>query len=262
MKNEIATNPAYRKVVAALSDCEERYEGLVKSIDGTDDSRLASTLATLKHEIELRRDLEVQLLTAVEAERQRIGQDLHDDLCQRLGAAALLVGSVAERVAALDQKLGEELAKVPQVITGAIESCRSLARGLHPVTLAGEGLPAALQELAARVPGNVKFSWPHSKRLDFEPMVALHLYRIAEEAVGNAVKHAAAASITIGLAITAGRAVLEIGDDGKGFGEKLKTKGMGLQNMRYRANVIGGQLTVEAGKSGGTCVRCTLPVRN
>jgi len=261
MKNEIATNPAYRKVVAALSDCEERYEGLAKSIDGTDDSRLASTVAALKREIELRRGLEVELLTAVEAERQRIGQDLHDDLCQQLGAAALLVGSVAERVSALDQKLGEKVAKVPQVITDAIESCRNLARGLHPVTLAAEGLPAALQELAARVPGHVKFTWPHSKRIEFEPMVALHLYRIAEEAVGNAVKHAVAKTITIGLAIIGGRPILEIADDGKGCAEKLKTKGMGLQNMRYRANLIGGQLTVEGRKRGGTCVRCTLPVR-
>src|ERR1700730_14906131 len=117
MKNEIATNPAYRKVVAALSDCEERYEGLVKSTDGTNDSRLASTVATLKREIELRRGLEVELLTAVEAERQRIGQDLHDDLCQRLGAAALLGGSVVGGVSALDQKLGEKVAKVPQLIT-------------------------------------------------------------------------------------------------------------------------------------------------
>src|ERR1700730_6787114 len=134
MKNEIATNPAYRKVVAALSDCEERYEGLVKSTDGTNDSRLASTVATLKREIALRRDLEVELLTAVEAERQRIGQDLHDDLCQRLGAAALLAGSIASGVTALDQKLGARAAQVPQAITDAIQACRNLARGLHPVT--------------------------------------------------------------------------------------------------------------------------------
>jgi two-component system sensor kinase FixL len=260
MKNEIATQPAYRKVVAALSDCEERYAGVVKSMDAGNDSRLAATVTALRREIELRRGLEVELLTAVEAERQRIGQDLHDDLCQQLGAAALLVGSVTERVRALDQKLGEKVAKVPQLITDAIEACRNLARGLHPLTLKEAGLPAALQELAARVPADVKFSWPQSERIDFEPMVALHLYRIVEEAVANAVKHAGAKSITIELAIIAGRPVLEIGDDGKGVG-KLKTKGMGLPNMRYRANVVGGELTVEERKGGGTCVRCTLPVR-
>ena len=92
-------------------------------------------------------------------------------------------------------------------------------------------------------------------------MVALHLYRIAEEAVGNAVKHAKVKSITIGLAILGGRPVLEIADDGKGIGQKLKTEGMGLRNMQYRPNVIWGELTVEAGECGGTCVRCILPLR-
>jgi signal transduction histidine kinase len=261
MKNEIAANPAYRKVVAALNDCEKRYDGLIEETAATDNLRLASTVAILKGEVEQRRRLEIELLAAVESERQRIGQDLHDDLCQRLGAIALLVGSLAKEVSVLDEKLGEKVGKIPSLVTETIGSCRSLARGLHPVTLASAGLPAALEELAARVPGDVKFHWPHSERIDFEPMLALHLYRIAEEAVTNAVKHAGAESITIGLAILAGRPVLEIADDGKGIGQKVKTEGMGLRNMQYRANVIGGDLTVEPRKGGGTCVRCTLPLR-
>ena len=261
MKNGIGTNIAYRKVVAALEDCEERYGGLIKSIGGTNDSRLASTIATLRLEAQQRRRLEGELLTAVEAERQRIGQDLHDDLCQRLGAIALLIGSVAKEVSVLDQKLGGKVEKIPPLVTETIESCRNLARGLHPVTLASAGLPAALAELAARVPVDVKFEWPRSERIDFEPMLALHLYRIAEEAVANAVKHAGAKRITIGLAILAGRPVLEIADDGKGIGRKLKNEGMGLRNMQYRANVIGGDLTLEEREGGGTCVRCTLPLR-
>jgi two-component system sensor kinase FixL len=259
MKNGIATNPAYRKVVAALEDCEERYGGLVKSIGDTNNSRLASTIATLRLEVEHRRRLEGELLTAVEAERQRIGQDLHDDLCQRLGATALLVGSLAKKISVLDQKLGANVAEIPQVLSETIETCRNLARGLHPVTLASAGLPAALEELAARVPANVRFHWPRSKRIDFEPTLALHLYRIAEEAVANAVKHARAKNITIELAILSGQAVLAISDDGKGIGEKFETKGMGLRNMQYRANFIGGELSVKAYKGGGTCVRCTLP---
>jgi signal transduction histidine kinase len=260
MKSEIASNPAYRKVVAALNDCEERYEGLAKSIVDTKDSRLASTIEALKREIELRKDLEAELLTAVETERQRIGQDLHDDLCQRLGAIALLVGSLAKEISRLDQELARRVDKIPSLISETIASCRDLARGLHPVTLASEGLPAALAELAERVPGGVEFSWPRSERIDFEPEVALHLYRIAEEAVGNAVKHAGARSITVGLAVVAGRQVLEIGDDGKGIGPELKTKGMGLRNMHYRANVIGAELRVDRRKGGGTCVHCALPI--
>src|SRR5256886_5609039 len=208
MKKQIATNPTYRRVVAALDDCERRYDGLIKQTGATNDLRLSSTVAILKGEVEQRRRLEVEVLAAVETERQRIGQDLHDDLCQRLGAIALLVGSLAKEVGALDEKLGEKLGKIPSLVTETIASCRNLARGLHPVTLASAGLPAALEELAARVPAAVKFHWPRSKRIDFEPMLALHLYRIAEEAVANAVKHAGAARITNGLAILAGRPVL------------------------------------------------------
>src|SRR5437764_9566260 len=233
MKKRIATNPAYRRVVAALDDCEKRYDGLIKQTGATNDLRLASTVAILKGEVEQRRRLEVELLTAVETERQRIGQDLHDDLCQRLGAIALLSGSLAKEVSVLDEKLGEKVGKIPSLLTETIGSCRNLARGLHPVTLASAGLPAALAELAASVPAEVKFHWPHSERIDFEPMLALHLYRIAEEAVANAVKHAGAKSITIGLAILAGRPVLEIADDGKGISLKLNTEGMGLRNMQY-----------------------------
>jgi signal transduction histidine kinase len=261
MNNEIGTNPAYRKVVAALDDCEKRYDVLIKETGATSDLRLASTVAILKGEVEQRRRLELELLAAVETERQRIGQDLHDDLCQRLGAIALLIGSLAKEVSALDEKLGEKLGKIPSLVTETIGSCRNLARGLHPVTLASAGLPAALEELAARVPADVKFHWPRSERIDFEPMLALHLYRIAEEAVANAVKHAGAKRITIGLAILAGQPVLEIADDGKGIGRKLKNEGMGLRNMQYRANVIGGDLTLEECEGGGTCVRCTLPLR-
>jgi len=261
MKKLIATDPGYRRVVAALDDCEKRYDGLIKRTGAANNVRLSSTVAILKGEVEQRRRLEIELLTAVETERQRIGQDLHDDLCQRLSAIALLSGSLAKEASALDKTLGEKLGKIPSLIVETIGSCRNIARGLHPVTLASAGLPAALEELATRVPVDVKFHWPHSERIDFEPMLALHLYRIAEEAVTNAVKHAGAKRITIGLAILAGRPVLEIADDGKGIGQKLKTEGMGLRNMQYRADVIVGELTLEAREGGGTCVRCTLPLR-
>jgi signal transduction histidine kinase len=262
MKDEIATDSAYRTVVAALDDCEERYDVLIKRTGATNDLRFASTVARLKGEVQQRRRLEIELLAAVETERQRIGQDLHDNLCQCLNAIALLSGSLAKKVSVLDKKLGGKVGEIPLLITETIGSCRNLARGLHPITLTSVGLPAALAELAARVPAEVKLHWPQSERIDFEPMLALHLYRIAEEAVTNAVKHAEAKNIKIWLAIVAGRPVLEIADDGKGIGQKLKTEGMGLRNMHYRANVIGGELRIDSRKGAGTCVRCTLPLRN
>jgi len=146
------------------------------------------------------------------------------------------------------------------LINDTIESCRDLARGLHPTTLAQNGLPAALEELASRMPGGIKFRWPEGKRIALEPSVALHLYRITEEAVQNAVKHSRATSINVELDVLARRAVLVISDDGKGFDENLTTNGMGLQNMRYRAGAIGAELTIARRKGGGTRVRCRLPI--
>lgn len=260
-ENQITTYPAYRQVVADLNDCEERYRRLSESTNATNKGHRATAVALLKDEMELRRGLETQLLSAVEDERRRIGQDLHDDLCQRLGAAALLAGSLEKEINFSNPQQREKAAKIPKLIVEAIESCRDIARGLHPVTLQSEGLPAALQELAARVPAGVEFLWPHTKRIDFEPAVALHIYRIAEEAVGNAVRHAKAKSITIELAIADKRAILAISDDGRGFNKRLKTRGMGMRNMQYRANTIGARLTIEAREGGGSCVRCTLPFR-
>jgi two-component system sensor kinase FixL len=260
MNHEIPANPPYRRVVADLRDCEERYDTLLESMSATDNSGVASALAAIKSEVRQRRRLEVQLLTAIETERQRIGQDLHDDLCQRLGGMALLVGSLAKQVTIKERGLGAKLSEIPPLINATIDSCRDLARGLHPITLSAAGLPAALKELAERMPVNIQFVWPEGKRIPFEPDVALHLYRIAEEALGNAVKHAGAKTITVELDVLKGRPVLVIRDDGKGFPEGLNANGMGLPNMQYRANAMGAELTVERCASGGTQVRCTLPV--
>jgi signal transduction histidine kinase len=115
MKNEIATDSAYRAVVAALDDCEERYDVLIKRTGATNDLRFASTVARLKGEVQQRRRLEIELLAAVETERQRIGQDLHDDLCQCLNAIALLSGSLAKKVSVLDKKLGGKVEEIPSL---------------------------------------------------------------------------------------------------------------------------------------------------
>lgn len=232
---------------------------MLKSMGATDDVKLATATAALKSEIAQRRNLEVELLKAVEAERQRIGQDLHDELCQDLGATALVAGSLAKQVAMQDSELGAKVSEIPELISKAIQSCRNLAKGLHPVTLERDGLPAALEELGAQVPHHITFRWPQSERINFERSVALHLYRIAEEAMGNALKHAEAKRITIALNVKGGRGKLIITDDGKGLATKTKSKGMGMRNMKYRASVIGAELTVKGGKGCGTTVCCSFP---
>ncbi len=259
-KGKVTSDADYRSVVAGLQDCEDRYTALSKSIDGSKDSQLSS-LKALRNEVRNRTRLEGQLLTAIESERQRIGQDLHDDLCQHLGATALMAGSLAKRInPENDPELARDLARIPQLINDAIQSCRNLARGLHPVTLSSKGLPAALEELAARVPLDVKFQWPRTERMAFEPTVALHLYRIAEESIGNAVKHSGATSISVELDVVGRATVLAISDDGKGFVHTQKSDGMGLHNMQYRANVLGAKLSFEQRANGGTRVCCKLPL--
>ena len=223
---------------------------------------LARALGNLQVEIEHRRKLEVQLLTAVEEERQRLGRDLHDDLSQRIAGLAIMAGALAKQVRRRSKDAAARAQDIATQLNDAVAATRNLSRGLHPITLTTEGLPAALAELAQRVPTKVEFRWPDSPRLDLEPAVALHLYRVAEEAIANAIRHAEAQKIRITLAPKPGRSItLSITDDGKGFEERSTRSGMGIHNMRYRAHAVGGTLAISARPGRGTVVKCTVPLR-
>src|SRR6266566_1008786 len=256
----------------SLRNLEGRLIGfakVVRHIDSSNDRKdnaaaieLAKALARIQVEVEHRQRLEAQLLTAVEQERERLGRDLHDDLSQRLAGAALMTRTLAKELKGRSAADREKARALGDLLAEATSVARNLARGLHPITLTANGLPKALEELAARVPQNVRFNWPTSKKLDLDPSVALHLYRIAEEAVGNAVRHAEANSITIELHTTPGRKIaLTITDDGKGFRQGGGPEGMGLQNMRYRARVIRGTLKIASAPKRGTVVTCILPIQ-
>ena len=222
---------------------------------------LANAMAALHAEVEHRRRLELQLLNAVEEERERLGRDLHDDLSRRLVALGMIVRTLEKQVKPGSPENREKLHEVGQLLSEAVGVARNLSRGLHPVMLNTQGLPAALAELAARVPHHVKFSWPQSERLNLEPAVALHVYRIAEEAVSNSIKHAEADKITIELqSLSRRRVALTITDNGKGFIEPPEHGGMGLQNMNYRAGAIEGVLKITSALGKGTIIRCTVPV--
>ncbi len=156
--------------------------------------------------------------------------------------------------------MGKQLLEIVSLINDTIEGCRLLARGLHPITLASKGLPAALDELAERMPVGINFRWPSGRRISLKPETALHLYRITEEAVANAVKHAQAKNVTIELNVLDGQTLLAIEDDGKGFQRNSTSDGMGLRNIEYRASVIGAALTIAQRKGGGTRIECRLPV--
>jgi signal transduction histidine kinase len=159
--------------------------------------------------------------------------------------------------------LAERADDIGRQLREAIAEARALSHGLAPVELADEGLTAALGALAERTNrGGVRciFECPELLRVP-DAGVAGHLHRIAQEAVNNALKHAAPSEIRIGLERRDGSIVLEVDDDGEGFDEATATDGIGLRVMRYRAKLIGGVLEVGSPPAGGTriCCRIILP---
>jgi PAS domain S-box-containing protein len=222
---------------------------------------LAKAVAALHLEVEHRRQLEAKLLTAVEEERQRLGRDLHDDLSQRLVGLGMIVRTLEKKGDLATPDSRQRLHEVGNMLSEAAGVARNLSHGLHPITLGTQGLRAALAELAARVPDLVSFSCSEVQTLNLGSDVELHLYRIAEEALSNSIRHAQAHNIWIQLQPSSrGTLALTIGDDGKGSSEVPEKAGMGIQNMKYRAGVIGGVLEITTGPGRGTIIRCSVPV--
>jgi PAS domain S-box-containing protein len=210
-----------------------------------------------------RKRLEKQILEISDREQQRIGQDLHDGLCQHLTGTALATKVLEDKLAAQLVAEAAEAREIAALINEAISQARSISRGLYPVGLEAEGLMAALQEMAAgveevwRIPCVVECNPPV---LVHDHAVALQLYRIAQEAVNNALKHAQARQIVVHLCVENGRITLSVQDDGVGIPRNLRSKkGMGLHIMAYRARVIAASFEVSAGPDGGTTVTCRLP---
>lgn len=223
---------------------------------------LAFGISTLRLRAERER-LEVEILKSTEQEQERIGRDLHDGLCQLLVGAKFRSVYLQKISAAKTRAMLKEARALEEMLGHAIQQARDLARGLNPVKVTPAGLPEALQKLACDVesvhrvhcfchfPKPVKISDHH---------VAYHLYRIAQEAVQNAIKHASAKNISITFTRLDHRIILIVKDDGVGIPQILKKTGMGLNNMETRARLIGGRLEIRRRKHGGTAVACELPL--
>jgi PAS domain S-box-containing protein len=214
----------------------------------------------LKEEIKQRAEVEQELLLVSEREKRRIGQDLHDSLCQELAAAAFFLQTAAQKTKTPME--AEVLAEAARIVNANVGLARDLARGLHPVELSTSGLANALRELAFRTSQrrdiSCRFDCPRQVRVRDEA-VALNLYRIAQEAVTNAIKNGKAKTIAIKLARSRRDLVLTVQDDGKGFSPASTRRGMGIHIMKYRADVIGARFTIESADGHGTLVTCVLP---
>jgi signal transduction histidine kinase len=216
----------------------------------------------LREEIQGRIRLERELLEIAEAEQRRIGHDLHDSLGQHLTATALAGKVLAKKLnskSAVEPAMAENLVVM---VEQAIELTRNLARTLHPIELGVDGLENALQNLAANVSKafNVSCGFQHSKAVVLkDDKVGIHLYRIAQEAVSNAIRHGRARSIVIALDAAGASIMLSVTDDGAGLPPGARNKrGMGLQIMNYRASMIGATFDIKNLPAGGTRMICVL----
>ena len=205
-----------------------------------------------------RKRLEQEILEISNREQRRIGQDLHDGLCQELAGIQLMAEVLQQDLKS--KRDSTQAGKIADSVRRAISHTRMLARGLSPVEVENNGLMSALHELAQNTAAlfhiECAFECPVPV-LVRDNAAATHLYRIAQEAINNAIKHGHAKSIAIHLTSTGGKAQLKIEDNGAGFQTPAPNHdGMGLQIMKYRSEVIGAKLTVAPGCERGAVVTC------
>jgi PAS domain S-box-containing protein len=246
-----------KRAEAALQKSKELLEQLVRQRT----KALRMSNAELKSEIQRRKGLEGEILAVSDREQQRLGQELHDGLCQHLTAVAFMARSVGLRLKNHRVIEVEDIEKIAQLVNDAASDTRNLSRALHRIDVDAAGLVDALRDLVDRE------IWRIPCRLEFKPsfrvendIAAGELYRIAREAVINANKHSRAREIVIRLERVENEMVLRVIDNGVGFPSEPKTKrGLGGNIMGYRARLIGARLEIDSPKGGGTRVSCYLP---
>ena len=214
------------------------------------------------HDITERKLLEKQVIDIGEAERQRIGQDLHDSLGGLLTGVALLGQALANRLAVKAVPEASVAQEIVGCINDAISQTRAIARGLFPADLSAAGLAVVLRELAAETTkrSGIACRFLAGKEVSIpDPAVTAHLFRIVQEAVNNAVRHSGARHITIRLTRSRDQVLLEVQDDGKGLPARQPAgRGLGLRTMKYRAEIVGAQFDIQSGGGRGTVVSCRL----
>lgn len=217
----------------------------------------------LQAEVEKRRRLEQRVLQVSEREQRRIGQDMHDGLGQHLTGVACLSKALQRKLEEAGSSLGvAECGQLVELVDQAIQQTRDLARGLYPAELETHGLLASLTTFAA----TARQMYESSCRVVYGPPLpeldlrtSIQLYRIAQEAVSNALKHGHAKNIVISLRPQKTGFDLSIEDDGVGIAEGAeRSGGMGLAIMRYRAESIGAQLEIKRKQGTGTVVLCRV----
>jgi PAS domain S-box-containing protein len=240
---------------APLRDVEGKTQSAVAVILDITDRKKAQAILE-----ERARGLEGEILEISDREQRRLGQDLHDSLCQHLTAIAFMARAVALRLKNHRVIEVEDIWKIADLINEGVTESRIIARGLHPVEIDSAGLVNALRTLANRKRGQIECTVEADEIEIADPAMSLHLFRIAREAVNNANKHARAREIIVRMRSWPKEIELSVTDDGVGIGKDAgANSGMGFHIMNYRARSIGARLEIKSVKPHGTRVACYLP---
>lgn len=221
-----------------------------------------------EHEVsQLLKQQEIQALDAVmrgqEQERSRIAKDLHDRVGSLLSAVKLQFGALEDRIQRVQATANEQYQRVSGLLDTAVDEVRRISHDMEHGSLARFGLQAALEDLreAVEVPGKLQVeldTFGLSERLDKRLEIAA--YRMVQESISNALKHAKAGQLTIQVTRTAAQVNIVVADDGKGFDTAKASDGMGLSNLRARAAEFGGTVRIDTWPGKGTTVLIDLPV--
>jgi len=220
-------------------------------------------ISIIARDITKRKQLEAQILEINETLQRRVGQDLHDGLSQQLRGIAYLSHVLQQTLADKSLPEAKDAARIGELLSHAISETRDLARGLTSVKLEADGLMSALNELASGIQSiygiSCRFVCPKPVLVP-NRTTAIHLYRIAQEAVQNAIKHGKPSRVMIDLTRIDRTIQLTVTDDGSGLAKNfMKSAGMGLKIMDYRAKSIGAMVELQRRAEGGTALSCVLP---
>src|SRR5882724_11915874 len=252
------------KIARDISD-RKRMEAELQAWQCELETRVAQQTTQLLEETRERKRLEAEVGKAVEAEQLRLGQELHDGLAQELTGIGMMLEVFEMKLMKASPSRSREVQKLRMKLATATANARNLAKGFYPVEIERHGLVVALQEFARRTEQSLGVScvvvtdqragsWLKDAR-------AIQLFRIAQEAVHNAIKHAKPKHILIRLTGQEDGWTLTVKDDGVGLlRDPHQTEGMGLRIMQYRARMIGAACNIRNAEDGGQILSCFAPL--